>query len=111
MTLLFRFNCSVSDSEIGPDVTGVMMFMSQSSSKFSPTRGMFVAKMVTPGRPDAVTREAPDSSSADRISGSAANNDMESCLYTWTPAQAAGRSVRQKIESFGRRLFRRRRFR
>jgi hypothetical protein len=101
--------------EIGPDVTRAMtfamMFMSQSSSKFSPTRSVFVAKMVTPGRPDAVTREGPDSSSAGGISGSAANNDMESCLYTWTPAQEAGRSIRQKIKSFGRRLFGRRRFR
>jgi hypothetical protein len=88
-----------------------MMFMSQSSSKFSQSSRLFAAEIVTPGQPDAVTGKGRDASSADGISGSATNNDMESCLYTWTPAQGAGRSVRQKIESFGRRLLGRRRFR
>jgi len=88
-----------------------MMFMSESSSKFSQSSRMRAAKIVPPGQPDAVARKGPDLSSADGISGSAAINDMESCLYTWTPAQGTRRSVRQKIESFGRRLLGRRRFR
>jgi hypothetical protein len=78
-----------------------MMFMSQGSSKYA-------AEIVAPGQPDTVVCKGPDLSSAGRISGSGVSNNMESGLYTWTPAQEAGRSVRQKIESFSRRLFGRR---
>ena len=80
------------------------MFMSQGSSKHA-------AKIVAPGQPDTAACKGLDLSSADGILDSGAINAMVDGLYTWTPAGKAGRSVRHKIESFGRRLSGLRRFR
>jgi hypothetical protein len=54
------------------------------------SRTKHAARIVAPGQPDTVARQGLDLSSADGPLDSAADNDMENCLYTWTPHEKQG---------------------